>query len=51
MDDVYVAVGDLDAAGIKANLAAFSELAVQKKDITIDMSAVESIDARSLATR
>lgn len=44
MNDVYVAGGNLDAAGVKANLSAFSELALRKKNVTIDMSAVESID-------
>lgn len=48
MDYVYVAKGDLDAAGVKANLSSFSKLAAQKEDVTIDMSAVESIDGSGI---
>lgn len=48
MDDIYVVDGDLDAAGVKANLSVFSELALHKKDVTIDMSAVKSIDGSGI---
>jgi len=48
MDGIYVVDGDLDAAGVKANLSVFSELALQKKDVTIDMSAVKSIDGSGI---
>lgn len=48
MSEIYVADGDLDANGVKSNLSVFSELAAQKADITIDMSAVESIDGSGI---
>ena len=48
MGYVYVARDELDAAGVKTNFAAFAELAVQERDVIIDMSAVKSLDGSGL---
>ena len=45
VDNLFVSKIQLDATWVKANLATFAELAVQNKDVTIDMSAVELVDA------
>lgn len=48
MEHVYLATADLTAAGIKANLQAFPELATQKRDVRIDLSAVDVIDGSGI---
>lgn len=45
MDKFFVSKSQLDATWVKANLPTFAELAVQNRDVTIDMSAVELVDA------
>lgn len=48
MNDLYTPNGDLDAVGVKDKLSVFSELALQNTDVTIDMSAVQSIDGSGI---
>ena len=48
MGSLYVLNVQLNAKGVKAKFPTFEELATQKNDVTIDMSAVELLDGSGL---
>lgn len=48
MGALYVAHGNLDAAGVKDNIAVFDNLATLNEDLTIDMAAVSHLDSSGL---
>ncbi len=48
MGAIFVAAGNLDAAGVKDNIAVFNNLAALNEDLTIDMSAVAQLDGSGL---
>ena len=48
MGSLYVLNGPLNAKGVKTKFPTFEELATQKNDVTIDMSAVELLDGSGL---
>ena len=48
MGALYVAAGNLDALGVKENIAVFNRLAELDEDLIIDMKAVERLDSSGL---